>query len=176
MQVIDNVSHGKTWSNRIQPKVAVPPDNALSSFGSSAHGGAMDKARPKFQFGKVPNDVNGSLDALTEQNRGPRTNKSKDHLAVKAYTSKAGDTDAEGNIIIHTDQYNKDDFPIDYSSARFFVIKSYSEDDVHKSIKYNVWSSTPNGNKKLHIAFEDAQKVAAGKQKSCPIFLFFSVS
>ncbi|KAM7463191.1 hypothetical protein LguiA_031312 [Lonicera macranthoides] len=175
-QVIDNVSHGKAWSNRIQRKVAVPPGNALSSFGSSAHGRAMDKTRPTFQFGRVPNDVNGSPDALTEQNRGPRTNKSKNHLAVKAYTSKAGDTDAEGNIIIHTDQYNKDDFPIDYLSARFFVIKSYSEDDVHKSIKYNVWSSTPNGNKKLHILFEDAQKVAAGKQKSCPIFLFFSVN
>ena len=34
-----------------------------------------------------------------------------------------------------------------YSDAKFFVIKSYSEDDVHKSFKCNVWASTPNGNK-----------------------------
>ena len=95
---------------------------------------------------------------------------------VKAYTSKAEYSDAEGNIIIYTDQYNKDDFPIDYVDAKFFVIKSYSEDDVHKSIKYNVWSSTPHGNKKLESAFEDAQKIAAGKPSGCPIFLFFSVS
>ncbi|KAK8548883.1 hypothetical protein V6N12_061787 [Hibiscus sabdariffa] len=49
------------------------------------------------------------------------------------------------------------------------------EDDVHKSIKYNLWSSTPRGNEKLESAFEDAQKTAAGKPSSWPIFLFFSV-
>ncbi|KAL2528279.1 uncharacterized protein Fot_20880 [Forsythia ovata] len=61
-------------------------------------------------------------------------------------------------------------------NAKFFVIKSYSEDDVHKSIKYNVWSSTPNGNKKLNAAYEDAQRIAAGDSRGCPIFLFFSVN
>ena len=30
-------------------------------------------------------------------------------------------------------------------SARFFIIKSYSEDDVHKSIKYGIWASTDTG-------------------------------
>jgi len=29
--------------------------------------------------------------------------------------------------------------------ARFFIIKSYSEDDVHKSIKYGIWASTDTG-------------------------------
>lgn len=33
--------------------------------------------------------------------------------------------------------------------SRFFVIKSYEEDDVHKSLKYGVWASTNNGNRKL---------------------------
>ena len=33
--------------------------------------------------------------------------------------------------------------------ARFYVIKSYSEDDIHKSIKYSVWASTENGNRNL---------------------------
>ena len=32
------------------------------------------------------------------------------------------------------------------SNCKFFVIKSFSEEDVHKSIKYNVWSSSKNGN------------------------------
>ncbi|KAK8477169.1 hypothetical protein V6N11_019514 [Hibiscus sabdariffa] len=70
---------------------------------------------------------------------------------------------------------HQDDFPLDYVVAKFFFIKSYSEDDVHKSIKYNLWSSTPRGNEKLESAFEDAQKTAAGKPSSWPIFLFFSV-
>ncbi|KAI3878834.1 hypothetical protein MKX03_013974, partial [Papaver bracteatum] len=47
---------------------------------------------------------------------------------------------------------------------------------MHKSIKYNVWSSTPNGNKRLENAYEDAQRISAGKPSGCPIFLFFSVN
>ncbi|CAH1445232.1 unnamed protein product [Lactuca virosa] len=44
-----------------------------------------------------------------------------------------------------------------YEQAKFYIIKSYSEDDVHKCVKYDVWSSTPNGNKKLDIAFLEAE-------------------
>jgi len=40
-------------------------------------------------------------------------------------------------------------------SARFFVIKSYSEDDVHKSIKYGLWTSTETGNRRLNTAFKE---------------------
>ena len=43
---------------------------------------------------------------------------------VKAYTNKAGATNVQGNIIIYTDQYKKEDFPVDYPDAKFFVIKS----------------------------------------------------
>ncbi|MBD4017435.1 hypothetical protein GUI04_00045, partial [Xanthomonas citri pv. citri] len=59
-----------------------------------------------------------------------------------------------------------------YEDAKFFIIKSYSEDDVHKSIKYNVWSSTQNGNKKLDAAYQEAQQ----KPGHSPVFLFFSVN
>ena len=112
---MDNISHGKASSHRNQLKMALTSSNGLSNFGSSAHGGAaVEKIRSKFHYGRVSNDVIESPDALTEQNRGPRTNKSKNHLAVKAYTTRAGESDAQGNIIIYTDQYNKDDFPVDY--------------------------------------------------------------
>jgi len=40
--------------------------------------------------------------------------------------------------------------------CRFFVIKSYSEDDVHKSIKYGLWTSTETGNRRLNEAFHSA--------------------
>ena len=36
------------------------------------------------------------------------------------------------------DSYNRFDFITKYDDAKFFVIKSYTEDDIHKSIKYSV--------------------------------------
>lgn len=72
-------------------------------------------------------------------------------------------------------------------NARFFVIKvrralrsmqgvyvdtgaqSYTEEDVHKSIKYSIWTSTALGNKRLDKAFRENAEL--GK-----IFLFFSVN
>ncbi|KAG2721225.1 hypothetical protein I3760_02G071800 [Carya illinoinensis] len=174
---VDNISNGKVLAHQNQLKVTLPVSHGLSGFGSSAYGQAVGgKIRSKIHVGRALNDAFGSPEALGEQNRGPRINRSKSQLASKAYTGRAGDGNAQGNIIISIDQYNKDEFPADYVDAKFFIIKSYSEDDVHKSIKYIVWSSTPHGNKKLDSAYEDAQRVAAGKPRGCPIFLFFSVN
>ena len=54
------------------------------------------------------------------------------------------------------------------SNCKFFVIKSFSEEDVHKSIKYNVWSSSKDGNLTLSNAFKIAEE---GKGN---VYLFFS--
>ncbi|CAI9779709.1 unnamed protein product [Fraxinus pennsylvanica] len=175
--VMENVPNWKALSSQSHLKNAVPSGNGVSGFGPSNYAQApLDKVKPKVFYGRTQDDVKVSTDALAEQNRGPRINKLKNQLAVKAYTTRAGDSDAQGNIIIYTDKYNKGDFLVDYTNAKFFVIKSYSEDDVHKSIKYNVWSSTPNGNRKLNSAYEDAQRIAAADSKGCHIFLFFSVN
>lgn len=172
-----SIIHGKALSNHGQLRAPVPSENDLSNIRSCAHERAnTDKARAKFLNGIALNGEKVSPDTLTEQNRGPRNEKTKKQLVVKAYTTRAGNVDAQGNIVIHANEYNRGDFPMDFVNAKFFVIKSYSEDDVHKSIKYNVWSSTPNGNKKLYGAYEDAQRIAAGDPRGCPIFLFFSVS
>ncbi|XP_021286677.1 uncharacterized protein LOC110418312 isoform X1 [Herrania umbratica] len=74
------------------------------------------------------------------------------------------------------DKYNLLDFQTEYEKAKFFVIKSYSEDDVHKSMKYDVWSSTPNGNRKLDAAFHEAEARDSETGTKFPIFLFFSVN
>lgn len=66
-------------------------------------------------------------------------------------------------------QYNPKDFNLAPKGARFFVIKSYSEDDVHRSIKYNIWCSTEHGNRRLDQAFRERE----GKG---PVYLFFSVN
>jgi hypothetical protein len=65
--------------------------------------------------------------------------------------------------------YNPADFNTQPPFARYFVIKSYTEDDVHKSLKYEIWSSTDPGNKRLDKAFKEC----AGRG---PMYLFFSVN
>ena len=54
------------------------------------------------------------------------------------------------------------------SKSKFFVIKSFSEEDVHKSIKYGVWSSSKNGNLTLNNGFNIT------KEKNGNVYLFFS--
>ncbi|XP_052896443.1 YTH domain-containing family protein [Anopheles moucheti] len=54
--------------------------------------------------------------------------------------------------------------------ARFFVIKSYSEDDIHRSIKYEIWCSTEHGNQRLDQAFRERE------EKGGTVYLFFSVN
>jgi len=71
--------------------------------------------------------------------------------------------------LIATKGYNPVDFDTRPLFARYFVIKSYTEDDVHKSLKYEIWSSTDPGNKRLDKAFKEC----AGRG---PIYLFFSVN
>lgn len=78
--------------------------------------------------------------------------------------------------LVRRDQFNRSDFSVQYEHAKFFMIKSYSEDDIHKGIKYNVWASTPNGNNKLDAAFQDAELLTKEKDTKCPVFLFFSVN
>jgi hypothetical protein len=56
------------------------------------------------------------------------------------------------------------------SSDQFFVIKSFSEEDVHKSIKYSVWSSTKNGNQTLNNAYN------LTKEQNGSVYLLFSTN
>jgi hypothetical protein len=56
-------------------------------------------------------------------------------------------------VILNRKQYNQHGFVTNYGHEIFFVIKSYNEDDVHKSIKYNVWANTPTGNKRLYLQY-----------------------
>ena len=52
---------------------------------------------------------------------------------------------------------------------RFFVIKSFTEEDIHKSMKYGVWSSSKNGNITLNKAFKNCKGSNKGN-----VYLFFS--
>ncbi|KAH7657843.1 YTH domain-containing protein [Dioscorea alata] len=163
------------------------PINKFSSYPNQGKGGLLhvkeagrnwagtDKVKVRHRFGAV------DLDTLNEQNRGPRTNGSRSSLTsdVDQLGSLASEGNEKSNLafsVVRKDEYNLSDFPTKYDHAYFFVIKSYSEDDIHKSIKYNVWASTPNGNKRLDSAYQIAQDKMSEKGSKCPVFLFFSVN
>jgi hypothetical protein len=52
--------------------------------------------------------------------------------------------------------------------SQFFVIKSFSEEDVHKAIKYNIWTSTKSGNQSLNAAYQMTEEIGGY------VYLFFS--
>uniref|UniRef100_A0A3Q3F171 YTH domain-containing family protein n=1 Tax=Kryptolebias marmoratus TaxID=37003 RepID=A0A3Q3F171_KRYMA len=65
--------------------------------------------------------------------------------------------------------YNPKDFDWNLKNGRVFIIKSYSEDDIHRSIKYSIWCSTEHGNKRLDSAYR-------GMNSKGPVYLLFSVN
>ncbi|XP_037101647.1 YTH domain-containing family protein 1-like [Syngnathus acus] len=65
--------------------------------------------------------------------------------------------------------YNPKDFEWNLKNGRVFIIKSYSEDDIHRSIKYSIWCSTEHGNKRLDLAFRTMNSKG-------PVYLLFSVN
>ncbi|KAL7125038.1 hypothetical protein ABFS83_14G088400 [Erythranthe nasuta] len=107
----------------------------------------------------------GENKAEMELTCGPRVNRANNS------SSKSTSEEEQIGLPAKVDKFNLQDFQTVYENAKFYVIKSYSEDDIHKSIKYDVWSSTPNGNLKLDAAFNEANA-----RQNCPVFLFFSVN
>uniref|UniRef100_A0A2K5CB44 YTH domain-containing family protein n=1 Tax=Aotus nancymaae TaxID=37293 RepID=A0A2K5CB44_AOTNA len=65
--------------------------------------------------------------------------------------------------------YNPKEFDWNPKSECVFIIKSYSEDDSHRSIKYSIWCSTEHGNKRLDSAFRCMSSKG-------PVYLLFSVN
>ncbi|CAL5097482.1 unnamed protein product [Urochloa decumbens] len=139
-----------------QPKVTTRMVNRLAS--------SSDHYRTNMKDNRCRNP-----EKIMDQVRGPRANKLNNTLAsspVKDIISP----------LVCRDQFNRSDFSVQYKQAKFFMIKSYSEDDIHKGIKYNVWASTANGNNKLDAAYHDAQILMKENGEKCPVFLFFSVN
>ncbi|KIP12361.1 hypothetical protein PHLGIDRAFT_82176 [Phlebiopsis gigantea 11061_1 CR5-6] len=116
---------------------------------------------------------------LNNQGQAPRMGQANYQQAPRA-SSQGSNTQSPpaDNIItspidvptlIAAKGYNPAEFDTRPLFARYFVIKSYTEDDVHKSLKYEIWSSTDPGNKRLDKAFKE--NTGRG-----PIYLFFSVN
>jgi len=88
---------------------------------------------------------------------------------LNGVSSNKSETSAVVQQLQAQHNYNPKEFDVTPTSARFFVIKSYSEEDIHRSIKYSIWCSTEYGNKRLDAAYREQEGVG-------PIYLFFSVN
>ncbi|CAN6353854.1 unnamed protein product [Urochloa humidicola] len=170
------------------PQVAIPSvrsslqtnlsyNNEVSNVGSD-HCKTLSAERSQ-PYARTGSYSNRRLSSVSQRNvskaKIPMGSMSSEIIG-KCYTSRVLIGNPEGKIIIRTDQYNRDDFQVVYPNAKFFVIKSYSEADIHKSIKYGVWSTSSAGNQKLDAAFREAQVIAASSSTLCPVLLFFSVN
>jgi len=103
----------------------------------------------------IINNKNNTNNSSSTSNKNALDDKSKKPLPVI------------DNLDLST--INSPNFNCNPTFAKFFVIKSYSEDDIHKSIKYGIWTSTESGNKRLDRGYREC----AGKG---PVYLFFSVN
>lgn len=65
--------------------------------------------------------------------------------------------------------FNPPDYDVNPANARFYIIKSNSEQDIRASIEHGVWCSTDHGNKKLDNCFKN-------NQHNGPTILLFSVN
>ncbi|KAI3759843.1 hypothetical protein L6452_07944 [Arctium lappa] len=148
-------------------------NSSISNIGTDGRGWAsLDNGRRRGRGSGPLCNCSGTLDILSEQNRGPRASRPKGLLASEN-SPPAGSNKSTLSYLKTIDaSYNLPDCVSEYSEAKFFIIKSYSEDNVHKSIKYSIWASTSNGNRKLDAAYREAKE----KQSAVRTFLFFSVN
>ncbi len=153
-----------TWDNKNNAgKVAnqVPRQGA---WGSGAPRSGRAAAGPYAQSGTSnsgsSNNYSGGASA------GPVNNGTS---TSSVFTPPAKEPNPILDKLKAANQYNPKNFNMSPETARFFIIKSYSEDDIHRSIKYGIWCSTEHGNKRLDNAFRNFE----GKG---PIYLLFSVN
>jgi hypothetical protein len=64
-------------------------------------------------------------------------------------------------------QLNTERF-LEKNKGKFFVVLAHCEDDIHKSLKYGIWTSSVKGNQILNQVFQTCKGIE-------PVYLFFSV-
>ena len=128
------------------------------------------------QDNRSPNmGVPAPLPGAAPSNQGPRAARATANSVNSGINigPVPGGPPGKPNPVLETlrsvNEYNPKSFELSPNNARFFVIKSFSEDDIHRSIKYEIWCSTDHGNKRLDTAFR-------AMNNKGPIYLLFSVN
>ena len=141
-----------------QPQESKAPDVA-----SSKRGTGVGRGQP--QHSKAASGAQGNGGGRSQKRTTQNQSQQQPQASAK---SKSGQSELVGKLQAEN-KYNPSKLSVDLNNARYFVIKSYAEDDIHRSIKYSIWTSTEHGNRRLDQAFKEQK----GKG---PIYLFFSVN
>lgn len=161
----------KTWaaiaSQPAKPKLVPPKPPALSNETENDK-----KTQGQFSRGNQSGLITAAFvtgAGNAQAGRGPRKNGTKPVITSTTTGTGKGVPDVVSKLQSENN-YNPSELTLNLNNARYFVIKSYAEDDVHRSIKYNVWCSTDHGNRRLDNAFREQ------KAKGGVVYLFFSVN
>jgi hypothetical protein len=176
--ILNNQMNNKNWAG------IVSSPNNNHNYNNNNNNNNFEQKRPQQQYHRQYQhqqlnqqqiNNNGFKNNRFNNNNNSNLNQNRQNY-MQSQTSKHNDMDMEQleqqeNSLMtkYQHQYNPKEFNLVPKGARFFVIKSYSEDDVHRSIKYNIWCSTEHGNRRLDQAFRERE----GKG---PVYLFFSVN
>ena len=136
-----------------------------SGRGSGSGGGAQSSRSQGQSSGTQAGSGKGSGSRRT-QGTAAGSQSSGGGSSTKESKSSSGQSELVGKL---KSEKNPSDLTVNTTSARFFVIKSYAEDDIHRSIKYDIWTSTEHGNRRLDQAFREQK----GKGN---IYLLYSVN
>ena len=140
--------------------------NRKQGSGRGGNGGSGQSSRSQgINGGNLSGSGKGSVSRKTQQVHTSQTVPSSGSNNCKSSKS-SNQSELVGKL---KSEKNPSELSINTINARFFVIKSYAEDDIHRSIKYNIWTSTEHGNRRLDLAFRE-QKGKGG------IYLFYSVN
>ena len=163
---------GRGWSNQRRA-----PNHASSSSSSLVGNGPISSSSAPLS----PSSHIAGLSSISVSGEGGGGGGASASAAAATMTTTTTTTSGGGHApggsgpsvsvldrLRAANQYNPKDFTIDLKNSRFFVIKSYSEDDIHRSIKYSIWTSTPSGNGRLDRAFHE--------QNGNPLYLLYSVN
>ncbi|GAA5845295.1 hypothetical protein JCM3766R1_000720 [Sporobolomyces carnicolor] len=175
---------GPLSASTVVPSASVPPRSTLSSVpaqvqqqhltASPADWNLMQQQQA--QISLLQSQMAQALKAMDAITAQTGHQHHQQHLAANTLRDQqqrvdeaVAETPIDVNSLVQKKGYNPTVFDLRPPSARFFVIKSYTEEDVHKSLKYEIWASTDLGNKRLDKAFRESADKG-------PIYLFFSVN
>ncbi|KRG00718.1 YTH domain-containing family protein isoform X1 [Drosophila mojavensis] len=169
-----NGQHRKNWAAQQQQHQQQPAHHQESRQASSSSVQINRRIAPVASQNRY-NDRKGNFSRNDFDKNLKYENRDENIPLVAQSASVPTEVTADPQILLDElkdkNNYNPSDIDLDKAaSARFFVIKSYSEDDIHRSIKYEIWCSTDHGNKRLDDAFKERHKEGGN------ILLFFSVN
>jgi len=124
-------------------------------------------------YRKVYNEKPSSTRASDDSRLSPKSQSPEPEYSFQCDFPKAEDYSEMANIIKkfpHLKDVNKSNLQVDkLTDLKCFIMRSNNEDDIHKAIKYGIWTSTPRSNEFLNSMYRECSA------KGVPIYLFFSV-